>query len=115
MQAGVAEYDSATTYYTGSWAQSGGTVYASLQDNNTGNALTNGAFWGAFGQPGMQSAQTLPYSTTVTTGNTLQWNNLTIPSGMTLTVNSGGSFYSMGPVVVASGGFLIITGTSRIL
>jgi alpha-tubulin suppressor-like RCC1 family protein len=45
MQAGIPEYDSGTTYYTGSLAMSAGNVYRSLQDNNTGNALTNANYW----------------------------------------------------------------------
>jgi hypothetical protein len=45
MQQGIPEYDSGTTYFTGSLCTSGGVLYRSLQDNNTGNALTNSNFW----------------------------------------------------------------------
>lgn len=45
MQSGIPEYDSGTTYYTGSLAMSGGNIYRSLQDTNLGNALTNANFW----------------------------------------------------------------------
>lgn len=45
MQAGVAEYDAGTTYYTGSIVNSGGTLFVSQADNNTGNALTDSTKW----------------------------------------------------------------------
>lgn len=38
MQAGLAEWDTSTTYYTGSLANVAGTIYSSLTDANTGNA-----------------------------------------------------------------------------
>lgn len=37
MQEGIAEYDASTTYYISSFCQSGGIVYQSLVDTNTGN------------------------------------------------------------------------------
>lgn len=40
MQAGLAEWDSTTTYYTGSWCQVDGVPYVSLTDNNLGNDPT---------------------------------------------------------------------------
>lgn len=47
LQAGIPEWDSGTTYYIGSIAQDGlGNLYVSLQDNNTGNALSSSSFWG---------------------------------------------------------------------
>lgn len=42
---GVAEWQSATTYYTGSIVNVGGKLYKSLIDNNTGNAVTDGTKW----------------------------------------------------------------------
>lgn len=46
MQEGVAEWDSATTYYTGSLAQDGsGNVYVSLQDTNLNHAVTVVTWW----------------------------------------------------------------------
>lgn len=48
MQLGLAEWDSATTYYIGSLAQDGsGNIYTSLQNNNLNQALTNAAYWRA--------------------------------------------------------------------
>ena len=48
FQEGIPEYDSGTTYWKGGYAKStdgNGTLYRSIQDNNTGNALTNLAWW----------------------------------------------------------------------
>lgn len=45
MQEGVAEWDSATTYYTGSLVSSAGSLYISKSDANLNNAVTNGLFW----------------------------------------------------------------------
>jgi alpha-tubulin suppressor-like RCC1 family protein len=45
MQAGVPEYDATTTYYTGSLVNSAGSLYRSVVDNNTGNALSNSSYW----------------------------------------------------------------------
>jgi hypothetical protein len=48
MQEGIPEWDSATTYYTGSIAQDGnGNVYASVTNSNTGNALSSSGNWAA--------------------------------------------------------------------
>lgn len=48
FQEGIPEWDSATTYYIGSIAQDGsGNIYVSLQDNNTGNALSSATYWRA--------------------------------------------------------------------
>lgn len=45
MQQGVAEWDSGTTYYTGSLASSGGVMYVSLADSNINNAVNDGVHW----------------------------------------------------------------------
>ena len=48
LEMGIGEWDSATTYYTNSVVQSGGGIYLSLQDNNTGNtppASASNSFW----------------------------------------------------------------------
>lgn len=46
MQAGVAEWDSTTTYYIGSLVNDGtGIIYRSIVDNNLDNALTDAAAW----------------------------------------------------------------------
>lgn len=46
-QEGIAEYDSATTYYIGSIVKKTGTfeLYGSLTDDNTGNALSSASNW----------------------------------------------------------------------
>ncbi len=50
LQNGVAEWDSATTYYIGSMVSDGtNTVYVSLANSNTNNALTDTSKWAASG------------------------------------------------------------------
>ncbi len=51
FQAGVAEWDAGTTYYTGSFVQSSGTLFTSLQDNNTNHAVSDPAWWTGATQP----------------------------------------------------------------
>ncbi len=62
---------------------------------------------------GLQTVNTLPQNTTVTTGNTLTWPNLTIPAGLTLTVNSGANFTAIHPLTV--NGTLQVNGTSYVI
>jgi hypothetical protein len=45
MQEGVPEWDSATTYYTGSLVSSGGALYISKVDTNLNHAVTSTAYW----------------------------------------------------------------------
>lgn len=45
MQSGIPEWDSSTTYYTGSFVQSAGVIYVSLVNNNTNNLLTDASKW----------------------------------------------------------------------
>lgn len=47
LQEGIAEYDSATTYYQNSIVKKPGTyeLYGSITDNNTGNPLTDAVNW----------------------------------------------------------------------
>lgn len=45
MQAGIAEWDTNTTYYKGSLAQSGGQVFVSIADDNLAHAVTNSTYW----------------------------------------------------------------------
>lgn len=45
MQAGVAEWDSATTYYIGSIVNSSGLTYVSLTNDNLNNAVTDTTNW----------------------------------------------------------------------
>lgn len=47
FQAGIAEWDADTVYYTGSFCSSAGIVYRSLVADNTDNAVTDTAYWSA--------------------------------------------------------------------
>lgn len=55
MQAGVAEYDAATTYYIGSICQSAGVLYTSLTNSNINNALTSLTNWVPYRVYGIQN------------------------------------------------------------
>jgi len=48
MQQGVPEYDSGTTYYTGSLCMSNGYIFVSLANNNLGNALSDKTKWSQY-------------------------------------------------------------------
>ncbi len=45
LQAGVAEYDPSTTYYTSSYCQNSGVLYKSLIDDNIGYPVTSATTW----------------------------------------------------------------------
>jgi hypothetical protein len=45
FQTGVAEWNTDTTYYIGSFASSGSNIYVSLTDDNQGNAVTSRTNW----------------------------------------------------------------------
>ena len=51
MQRGIPEWLSTETYYEGSVVASGSSIYISLSDNNTGNAVTNTTYWRKFYTP----------------------------------------------------------------
>lgn len=48
FQAGIAEWDSGTTYYIGSLVNVSGVIYRSLTDNNTGNSIPDASNWKLF-------------------------------------------------------------------
>lgn len=45
LQAGVAEWDATTTYYSGSFCQAAGVIYRSVQDTNLNHAVTDTNWW----------------------------------------------------------------------
>ena len=70
MEMGVPEYDAATIYYTTSIVQSGGQLYISLTDANTGNAVTNTSFWALYGKGDLSAGSiSLTSNTTLTAVN----------------------------------------------
>lgn len=50
FQAGIAEWDTDTSYYTGSLVNVSGVVYVSLTDGNSAHAVTNTTYWAVWGQ-----------------------------------------------------------------
>jgi hypothetical protein len=49
LQEGVGEWDSGTTYFTGSIVNASGILFKSLQDNNLNQAVTVAAYWAPVG------------------------------------------------------------------
>ena len=114
FEMGIAEWDSATTYYIGSMVNSAGTIYASLINANLNNAVTNGTDWGAPILPGCVTP-TSPAGTQSCQANaTTSWPNLTIPTAVTLTVPSTAYLLSAGTIIVQGTGALVATGTGVI-
>lgn len=62
---------------------------------------------------GLLTANDLPSNTSVSSGYTLMWPNLTIPAGITLTVDSGGCFTGIHPITVD--GTLTVNGDCYII
>ena len=81
LQQGISEYDAGTTYFANNICVNGGTLnlYASAVDNNTGNALTNPAYWNYLG-----NLSSLGQSVLITASGT--W---TCPAGVTNVLASG--------------------------
>lgn len=113
LQAGIAEWDSGTTYYTGDIVQSSGTWYVSLTNTNLNNAVTDSTNWFAPTQAGIQTENTLPYTAgmTLSSGNTLSWPMLTVGNGQTVTVPNGARLSSEGAIIVSGTGVVVATGT----
>jgi len=111
MQAGIAEWNAATTYYIGSLAQDTfGNVYISVTDNNLNNAFGT-TFWRQFG--GSLTTNLEPGALTVATGQSYFQPQYNIASGTTWTIQAGGYLNSIGPALV--GGTLLVAGTSKTL
>lgn len=49
LEAGVPEWDTSTTYWTGDIVQSGGVLFVSLTDSNAANAVTDQTNWQVYG------------------------------------------------------------------
>lgn len=112
FQKGIAEYDSASTYYINDYAKSSGISFVSLANSNTGNLVTDTTKWGTPIQNGVQIPLSAP-SMVVATGNSLMWPDLTIPVAKTFTVQSGAVFIGFDSVTV--NGTMTVSGTGRVI
>lgn len=115
MQEGVPEWDSATTYYTGSLASDGsGTLYVSLVDNNTNHALGDSTKWFAPSQNGLLTRNAITNTMTLPSGQVMSWPTAVVQTGVTVTVPSGARLSCEGSVTVVGTGALVATGSGVI-
>jgi hypothetical protein len=116
MQQGVAEWDSGTTYYTGSLAQSSGVTYVSLTDTNLNNPVTDSGNWFSPTQPGLLTSNAVPFTAgmTLPANKTMMWPNMQIGNGQTVIVPSGAKLIGFEQIVVSGSGILQATGTGVI-
>lgn len=115
FQAGVPEWDSGTTYYTGSLASSSGTLYASLTDTNLNHAVTDTTKWFTPVQNGSLTPNALPGTTwSLPASQSMMWPNLQIGSGQTMTVPSSANLIGVTSIVLSGTGVLVATGTGII-
>jgi hypothetical protein len=112
MQAGVAEWDSATTYYIGDIVQVSGVQFCSVANSNLNNAVTNPAYWAEATQNGSVTPNALPANTIVATGTTMFWPNLTVATGQTITVNTGANFVGVTNLILNGTANLTLSGTA---
>lgn len=110
LQAGIAEWDAGTTYYTGDIVQDGsGVIYVSIANSNLNNAVANNpSFWILTSL----KAQTAPASVTIPAGYNLNSGFLTVPSGVTYTV--AGSLVCAHSLIASGTGVIQATGTGII-
>jgi len=109
MQKGISDWDSATTYYTGDFVKSNGSIYVSSVDTNLNHAVTDNSFWTGMIQNGSLTINSLYSSFSIPTGNSMTYPYLTIGSGKTLTVGSSTSL--IGVTSIVANGTLSIQGT----
>jgi len=57
FQAGVPEWDDATTYYAGSFVNDSGVLYVSIADDNLNHAVSDEAYWSPYGAAPVGSMQ----------------------------------------------------------
>lgn len=115
MQAGLPEWDSATTYYVGDLAQSGGIIYASLTDTNLNNPLTDGSNWLSAPLAGMRTVNAVPFTNgfTLPSGESMMWPFMNLSSG-TVSIGSGANLIGVINITVTGSAVLQSTGTGVI-
>lgn len=113
LQKGIPDWDVGTTYYADDYVKLSGTIYRSRTNSNVGNSPPDGTNWQAPLANAYFSTNVSVGDVVVPTGQTYWQPNLTISSGKTYTVDSGGFLLSVSTMIVS--GILIINGTSRVL
>lgn len=115
FQAGIAEWDDATTYYTGSLVMVDGVIYRSTGDNNLNNdpATTASTSWSTPIINGLLSNVTISQNITVVSGKILFYPLLIIAASTTHTINSGGYLKVLESITV--NGTLVVNGTATVV
>ena len=113
FQAGVPEWNTDTTYYIGSLVQSGGILYRSITDTNSGNDPASSAEWGSPYQFGTLSPNAINRDMDVASGQSLTWANGVLDAAATMTIDSGGNFVGLDNFtnngnVVVNGDFTVL-------
>jgi hypothetical protein len=116
FETGVPEWDSGTTYNTGDIVrQTGGnaTLFSSISNSNSNNAITDGTNWQSVPLPGLFVQNSIPWtnSYTIPSGYTLVWPYLTIPGTTTVNVGSGAALVGINQITVTSPGIINVSGT----
>lgn len=117
MQAGIPEYNADTVYYIGSLVNSGGYVYVSLTDANTGNALTSTSNWAQAPQNGVVTPNAITDNKLVITGTSLTWPEAILATSRQIIVQTGAQFVGITSLTLSGTATLTVqgTGVARIL
>lgn len=121
MQEGIPEYDAGTVYYTNSFCQSGGLIYQSLTDNNSGHTPSSGSPWLAqwiTGASIVNNVNLLGKSVqengnNLVVSNTNNTNSLSMVRGL-VRVTFGSSGVTSPTGIVSGEGFTITIGASEV-
>lgn len=116
FQAGIPEWDSGTTYYTGSLVQSSGVWYVSLTDTNLNHAVTDSTRWFTPTQPGVLSPNALPFASgmILPANQSMLWPNLQIGNGQTGVIPNNANLIGVTNITVSGTGILQATGSGVI-
>lgn len=112
FQAGIPEWNTSTTYYTGSYVQKNGIVYRSLIDDNVSFDPETSANWVSPLVPGVTTSDEINRDLTVVSGQTLILGTPTVNVSKTVTVNSGGNLAIVNSLTV--NGTVIVNGNLKV-
>lgn len=116
IQWGVAEWDSATDYFSGSIAQSGGINYVSMIDNNVNGALSDSTKWFSPIQSSLRMRTSVPFTTgfSILINETVVLANAVIGTSQTVSVPNGANLISLSKLTVSGTGVIVASGTGTV-